>query len=393
MADDTDNTIMKVLAKLLHPYPVGEFFDHHWTTQALRIPADEPHQFASLFSWETLNYLLNFSPLQYPDLRLALEGKVLDANEIQQLTHWLQQGATLIIDRVHEWVPDLAKWTAALRWELGYATQINAYASFPQKQGFSSHYDTHDVFILQIEGCKTWNVFSETLKFPLKDQKSVTLSPPEDPPYLNCMLSPGDVLYIPRGHWHYAVAGDTPSLHLTLGIHTKTGIDWLEWWANQLRNNEEWRASLPLPQDTVDLKQHLQQLSQSLSEDLIDSDRINEYIQYLNALGKPITKYSLPQQMGFNIFPQDQLTTFKTQPFQRVQIFDLPDVDSYRITTQGKEVFLTGVPRAVWEKLFQQSEFTGEEVLQWLPDFDWELDLVPLLTRLVQEGILVVESR
>lgn len=384
---------MNVLTKLLHPHTVAEFLEFYWTKQALLIPAEETHQFADLFSWKQLNQLLNFSPLQYPTVRLAFSGKVMDASENQRLAHWLQQGATLIVDRVHEWVPVLAAWTAALRSELGYTTQINSYASFPQKQGFSCHYDTHDVFILQIEGCKTWNVFSETFKFPLPDQKSASLSPPEESPYLNCILSPGDVLYIPRGHWHYALAGETPSLHLTLGIHTKTGIDYLEWWLEKLRSEENWRAGLPLPRETTKFQQHLQQLSQNFCQEFARPDRINEYSQYLNSLGKPVTKYSLPQQMGWGIFPQDKLTQFSNQPFPQVQIFELLKIDSYRVTTLSKEIFLKGIPRAALEKIFQTPEFTGEDVLQWLPDFDWETELVPLLSKLVREGILLVNSQ
>lgn len=317
----------------------------------------------------------------------------MSAAENEKLTHWLQEGATLIIDRVHEQIPNLATWTAALRSELGYTTQINSYASFPHKQGFKCHYDTHDVFILQIEGCKTWKVFSDTFKFPLPEQKSASLTPPEEKPYLDCILSPGDVLYIPRGYWHYALAGDVPSLHLTLGIHTKTAVDYLEWWLEKMRQEENWRASLPLPKNTQEFQEHLQQLSQSFSSQLTNPDNINQYRYYLNSLGKPVNKYSLPQQMGWEIFPQGKLTKFSNQPFQQVQIFDLPEPDSYRITTLGKEIFLTGIPRTELAKIFQTSEFTGETIQQWLPDFDWETELVPLLSRLVQEGILIVSSR
>ena len=34
--------------------------------------------------------------------------------------------------------------------------QINAYITPPENQGFAAHYDTHDVFVLQVSGSKRW---------------------------------------------------------------------------------------------------------------------------------------------------------------------------------------------------------------------------------------------
>lgn len=381
---------MESLAQLLHPYSVEDFLAHYWGKKAIAIAAKEQRQFDSLFSWQTLNHLLNFHEFHYPDLRLALAGQVLDERENEKLLHWLQQGATLIIDRVHQWVPAIATFTTAVRYELGYATQVNAYCSFPGQQGFACHYDTHDVFILQIDGSKEWRVLTDTFKYPLAQQKSSTLSPPDTPPYLTCVLHPGDVLYIPRGHWHDAIALNEPSLHLTLGIHIKTGIDWLEWLIEQCCQQEEWRQSLPLRVSPNAIQDSVHHFSQRLRQMVEATDLAREYECYLDSLGQPIAKYSLPQQPGFKIFPQGQHTTFAPQPFQRRYISPLPDGVGYKITTMGKEVSLAGVPLSVIEMMFNQTQFTGQDVLSWLPEYDWDLEIAPLLSRLVMEGILAL---
>jgi ribosomal protein L16 Arg81 hydroxylase len=382
---------MYSLAQLLHPYNLEDFLQHHWDRRAIAISAKGERRFDTLFSWQTLNHLLNFHEFHYPDLRLALEGQVLDERANEKLIHWLQQGATLIIDRIHQWHPTLATVTAALRHDLGYATQLNAYCSFPHKQGFSCHYDTHEVFILQIDGRKEWRVFMDTFKHPLVDQKSSSLTPPDEPPYLSCVLQPGDVLYIPRGHWHYALALDEPSLHLTLGIHVKTGINWLEWLVEQCRQQEVWRRSLPLQLQADERDKQIHQLIQNLSQVLENPNLSQEYAQHLAALGKPIAKYHLPQQAGFTIFPQGKTTQFRLHPFQQVQISELPDGTGYCITTAGKEIALRGVPSSAVEALFNQECFSGEDVQMWLSDFDWEIEIAPVLSRLVMEGILMVE--
>jgi hypothetical protein len=50
------------------------------------------------------------------------------------------------------------------------------------------------------------------------------------------------------------------------------------------------------------------------------------------------------------------------------------------------------VPRSLIDKLFTGEPFTGQDVMNWLPDFDWEIDIVPLLSRLVVEGIIFVDT-
>ena len=383
---------MRSLINILKPYSVEEFLQHNWTSKAVFIPSETHNKFAHLFSWEKLSHLLNFHEFKYPELRLALDEKVLDESENANLIKWCQEGATLIINKVHKLIPEITAFTSEVKYDFGYGAQVNAYCSWPGRQGFSSHYDTHEVFVLQIDGRKQWYVFPDTIKYPLHEQKSASFTPPEGEPYLSCTLNPGDVLYIPRGHWHYAIALDEPSLHLTLGVHCKTGIDFLEWLVNELKKKEEWRRSLPLRVETTPVKAHIDTLIQDLNQHLAGSHIGEDYISYLDSLEKPMARYSLPYQAGFNIFPQGTETKFKSAKFQRVKISELSDVSGYKIIVSGKEISLRGVPYSLLENLFTGELFTGNDVMNWLPDFDWEIDIVPLLTRLVVEGILFIDT-
>lgn len=145
---------MDALTSLLRPYSVEEFLQQNWANKAVYIPNEGEKQFTQLFSWEKLSYLLNFHEFKYPELRLVLDEKVLDESANANLIKLCQEGATLIINGVHKLIPEIAKFTAELKSNLGYGTQINAYCSWPGRQGFSSHYDTHEVFILQVDGSK-----------------------------------------------------------------------------------------------------------------------------------------------------------------------------------------------------------------------------------------------
>ena len=383
---------MLFLANLLQPYSVSEFFQRNWTNKAVVISAEGKKKFTHLFSWEKLNYLLNFHQLKYPELRLALDEKVLNETDNDNLIELCQSGATLIVDQIHKLIPEVTQFASEIKYDLGYSTQVNAYCSWPGRQGFSCHYDTHEVFILQVDGKKQWYVFTDTIKHPLTDQKSTSFSAPEVDPYLSCTLYPGDILYIPRGHWHYAVALDEPSLHLTLGVHCKTGIDFLEWLVSELRQKEEWRKSLPLPVETTLVKNSVDTLIQDLSQLLASNNIREDFISYFENIGKPSARYSFPYQAGFNIFPHGSETKFKNPKFQRVKISEIPDESGYKIIAAGKEITLRGVPESFVSKLFSQDFFTGNDVVNWLPDFDWEIDIVPVLSRLVTEGIIFVEN-
>lgn len=383
---------MSLLSHILKPHKVEDFLENYWAHQAIYIPNQGQRKFDYLFSWEKLNYLLNFHQFQYPELRLALDGKVLDRSENANILKLCQEGATLIINGIHKLIPEIAQFTSELKHDLGYNTQINGYCSWPGRQGFSSHYDTHEVFILQIEGKKRWQVFTDTMKYPLPGQPSSSLTPPEGEPDLSRILNPGDVLYIPRGHWHYAIALDEPSLHLTLGVHCQTGVDFVEWLVNELRQKEQWRKSLPLRTEATSVATYVEKLTEDLTKYLTCTTIADEYLGYLDSLGKPATRYSLPHQAGFNLFPQGTATEFTSAKFQRVRIAELPDHSGYKIITSGKEITLRGVNITLLENIFNEQVFQGNDVMKWLPDYDWELDIAPLLSRLVLEGVIFVNS-
>ncbi len=323
-------------------------------------------------------------------MRLALDEKVLDPSENPHFLKHCQEGATLILDYVHKLIPEITQFTSALRYEIGHPVQMNSYCSMPGKQGFRCHYDTHEVFILQIDGSKQWTVFSDSLKYPLSDQKSVKLSPPDESPCISCVLQPGDLLYIPRGHWHFAIATEQPSLHLTLGVLCKTGIDLLEWLTSELKEDAQWRQNLPLltEQSSIESIDHLvHQLIDSLKQ----QDIAQKYVRSLNATERSRSAYLFPQQLGFEIFPQGLQTRFRRPQFQFIEIAE-PEVEVYQIRGNGKEITLKGIPRRVVDRLFYAEQFTGAEVREWLSDFDWEEDIAPLISRLVREGLVLVDA-
>jgi ribosomal protein L16 Arg81 hydroxylase len=385
---------METLASLLSPYPLQEFLQENWTQKGVFIPAERRDKFAHLFSWQDLNYLLNFHNYTYPDLRFSQGGRVLSPCSAKDWVKRCQEGATLILNHVHQRVPVLAELAAALHRELGHRVQVNTYCSWPSQQGFSCHYDTHEVFILQIKGNKEWFVFEDTIKYPRKNARTLGVEPPESDPYIHEVLQPGDLLYIPRGHWHYAIACDRPSLHLTLGIPGRTGVDWLRWLVGELQNDPAWRENLPLAttEDTAALEYHLHGLVDRLIDTLKQEKWVQKYARSHSHRSDRVPEISLPSQAGFDVFADGFDTQFRRAKFQNLRIEWQPETEQYQLAFAHKEINLTNVTDRFVQNLRQRHQFTVWEAMDWLPECDLEADILPLLWELVREGVLAVDS-
>ena len=93
----------------------------------------------------------------------VLDEKVLDR---------YADGATLVLQGLHRLWPPLIDFAGALSAELAAPVGVNAYATPPANRGFATHYDTHDVFVLQVAGRKRWRVHEPVVPDPLERQAS-----------------------------------------------------------------------------------------------------------------------------------------------------------------------------------------------------------------------------
>ena len=142
--------------------------------------------FADLFSLAAVDELLSRRGLRTPFLRVAKDGQVVpparftapgpagatiaDQVDADKLVGLYADGSTLVLQGLHQVWPPIADLTSQLAAELGHPVQVNAYVTPPQSQGFSAHYDTHDVFVLQVAGSKRWQIWQPVLDRPTADQ-------------------------------------------------------------------------------------------------------------------------------------------------------------------------------------------------------------------------------
>ena len=75
-------------------------------------------------------------------------------------------GHTIVLQGLHRLWPPLIDFAGALTTDLGHPVQINAYITPSSSQGFSAHYDVHDVFVLQVAGEKRWRIHAPVRQRP-----------------------------------------------------------------------------------------------------------------------------------------------------------------------------------------------------------------------------------
>jgi hypothetical protein len=295
------------LAGILQPCSPDEFISDNWGKTYKHV-AGWPSKFSHLLPWNRLNEILQQHRLDFPRLRLTRDGERLRPETYlrhttgrsktsvprlrhAELTRELSRGASLVLDAVDELHDPLTDLAEGLELFFRARIQINSYAGWRTARGFDLHWDDHDVFILQVDGRKRWVVHGPTISHPLpddrKDQK------PDGPPLWDQILNTGDVLYIPRGFWHVAFPLDEPTLHLTVGIHNRTGLDLARWLTEHMRTSETFRKDLPLFASEELRAAYLVQLRTELLGQL-DDDLLNRYLQDMDANTTARARFSLP---------------------------------------------------------------------------------------------------
>ncbi len=142
----------------------------------------------------------------------------------------MRKGATLVINRFENYSIAARQLCAEIASFTGLQTMSNAYLSFGGGGAFGRHWDTHDVFAMQLIGRKRWQVFAPTFPLPLSHHTSDRATPDVAAvPVLDCVLEAGDLLYLPRGWWHQTFPLEEGSLHLSVGSYVATVYDYLMW--------------------------------------------------------------------------------------------------------------------------------------------------------------------
>jgi Cupin superfamily protein len=278
------------LAELLKPCPEEDFLDHSYGRCYRYIPG-WGGKVSDLVSWADVRQIIDTHPRDWVNpethggvtrnrLSLMLRGQAiapasffrevpgprsgtvsrLDPAKLDDL---ISRGASLVMDGVDEVHRPIGALATSLERALHDPVRVNLYASWRPTPALDRHWDTHDIFIVQVSGTKRWQVYSPVRRHPVPDDIQLDTRPASEPAWQGA-LKEGDVLYLPRGWWHVATALEGPSLHLTFGVYRRTGLDLLEWLGALLRESEAFREDLPRFAPEEERGAHLDRLRDEL---------------------------------------------------------------------------------------------------------------------------------
>lgn len=240
---------------LVNPLTKAAFFDEYWEQKALVVRRGRRDYFSSLLSLDDIDRAITTLNRTYPTITLKNAGKAvipadytsrngaLDVAAVYQL---FGDGSTIVLAFLDNVLPPLTSLCRGLERELSFPLQANAYLTPAMAQGAKCHYDTHDVFVLQIAGSKHWTMYGTPLELPLSNQDFDSTIHERGAPTMEFDLEPGDVAYIPRGLMHEARSSEELSLHITVGILCYRWADvLLEFVAGASLKDPAFRKSLP----------------------------------------------------------------------------------------------------------------------------------------------------
>ncbi len=252
---------MQNFQKLISPISISSFIETYWEKTFLYIHRGDESYYTDVITVQEIDEYLQNKEIRYPALRLVKNGlealpeqytttlaaknrvfnKIIDNHKMFEI---FKEGATITLTDIHRSINKISTFSLLIERELGFPIQVNMYITPPNAQGFSPHFDLHDVIVLQICGTKNWHIYNTPISFPTKNQTNTNYKVEE--PSSEISVSPGDFLYIPRGLVHDAKSTNDVSAHITIGLLTYKNIDILTELARIVEKDEYFREALPI---------------------------------------------------------------------------------------------------------------------------------------------------
>ena len=233
-----------------------DFFARIYEREALVAAHDDAQRFAGLLSIDDIDRMVTSTDLRQGQLDLADASRQLHRSTYVDSAGFVDRGAvadlhragaTIILQQAHQLEPALARFCRTLETVFSCHVQTNLYLTPPNAQGFRTHYDNHDVLVIQIAGEKAWRLYDKPIDTPYRGEAFEAGKYESGELRQEFVLKAGDCAYVPRGMMHDAVSsGAEPSLHITVGLITRTWADlMLEAVSEAALRTPDLRRSLP----------------------------------------------------------------------------------------------------------------------------------------------------
>lgn len=309
-------------ADLIYPISEDKFFADYYLKKYVHIKSEDKDKLRSIMSWSRLNEILNMNAFWTPaNLKLFLDtslinpdeycdwgGGIANSNSLRpnptKVNHWLSRGASIVANDVDTLTAGLRRAADILEKKLSGKVQSNLYCSWRQHQAFPIHMDTHDVFALHVEGQKIWRIYDgkidEPINHPIFSRYNQNSADGSARTLLEeIVLNPGDILYIPRGVFHEALASSEGCIHLSFGVTNVIGYDALVLLLDKALADPVFRKNMPGAQSPEGEKRDwLAKLGSEALSILTSEAFYKEIIEFQNEYFYLRAGYNLPDNIA-----------------------------------------------------------------------------------------------
>ncbi|MCK8128504.1 50S ribosomal protein L16 arginine hydroxylase [Pseudoalteromonas sp. S1610] len=297
--------------------------------------------------------------------------------------------ATLLVQAVDHWHPEAAQLLEPFRFIPNWRIDDLMISYSTPGGGVGPHLDQYDVFIIQGEGKRHWRVGLPDASLKQFAQNKSLLQVEAFTAVIDCVLEPGDILYIPPGcpHEGYAIEN---ALNYSVGFRAPNQQDLLSSFADHIIDTESGQKrytdhTLALRDSKGELTQSEVDKVKTLMQALIENDSL-----FKNWLGNTLSQ----PKHDMDLAPEEN-------PFSTAEIMQQLDSDmtferlgGTRAIYQciGDELLLSvngenyPLPLSDLEAVKQLTDFI-EFDSSLLNSTTPSLDFIETFTTLVNEGI------
>ncbi|MGP1352648.1 MAG: cupin domain-containing protein [Parasphingopyxis sp.] len=383
------------LARVLDPVDPSAFFTETFEERVYLIEREEPGRYADLVSVDVLDAFIADNQLFEGQIdatraepQITRDAFTLANDQIDRsaLLRLYQDKATIIAPHLHSYHKPLGDFVRALEPVFSASVQTNIYLTPPGAKGFRTHYDNHDVFVLQVSGAKSWRIYDEPVGKPFRGEGFEPGVHEVGDPTDEFVLRAGDAVYIPRGMMHDADAHDEEaSLHITLGLVTKTWADVvLESISKAALETDGLRRALPPGYANRDFDRGpaTEQFRAFIAE-LAEKAELDEP---LDIIAEDYLKSRTPDMAGIvrhasNPIADDQ--QYRADPSALYRIIEDEESEEFAVVTRGGSSEFIGTKRPAFERAMTGEPFARSD-LEGIEDDD----AADLIRRLLSRGLI-----
>lgn len=386
-------------ASLLAPVTPDEFFDSYYEKKPLHIEGS-PEKANYICTWGDFNELISktgiwsdqtfkmvidtqrVAPQDYCDRAASRDGISLNVPSSAKVQKQMDNGASIVLDLVETLNPGIRAVAEAFEMALATRVSCNAYCSQNQRKAFPSHFDSMEVFALHVEGTKTWNVYEGRFKDPLEmpGYEQTSFAPEYHEKTKGALLmevemKPGDLLYLPKGWYHDAMASSEACLHLSFSTAQTNGLNFLRWVTGSLDQVAIFRKPMPPHDEIAAYDAHIAKLKEGLNGILDRAEVVQQFReeQKSKAFGS-LSNVSIPAAS-----PRYRVKSRGVKMTRRGA--------GWQIATPGHKGALPEGGEAIVAWLLQRDHFHSSDLAEATPEID-EQKRLEILQTLGSAGVI-----